>query len=71
MFYKEHFIRNDFRTSQIFERFKERTSNFLEIQGTQYSREEYLKERVTTHKSEIIEGTLNFHTFGISLLYLM
>ena len=29
MFYKERFIRNDFLTSQIFERFKEQTSQFL------------------------------------------
>ena len=29
MFYKERFIRNDFLTSQIFEKFKEQTSQFL------------------------------------------
>ena len=29
MFYKERFIRNDFGTSLIFEKFKEQTSHFL------------------------------------------
>ena len=54
MFYKERFLRNDFlTTSQIFEKFKEKTSNFLENLGTQYFRDGYLKERVDTHDYEI------------------
>ena len=34
MFYKERFIRNNFLTSQIFEKFKEQTSHFPKNQGT-------------------------------------
>ena len=52
MFYKERFIRNDFRTSQNIEKNKEQTSHFSKKQGTLHCIDGFCKEQQTS---------LNFH----------
>ena len=48
MFYKERFIRNDFRTSQNFEKNKKQTSHFSKKQGTLYCIDGFCKEQQTS-----------------------